>query len=143
QGHFGTTPDYFGPIDAKLPQHGKGRTALGSGDADVEITSAGTTLLADLDFILNPRFTKFQLGVSVTRCPADATGPDDCTTSLLDQTGADRPWITTVGTTAYVSWHDSQSSSLIRVMKSTDDGRTWHRVKSPITGLGNITGSVT
>jgi hypothetical protein len=143
QGQFGATPDYFGAMDTMLPKHGKGRTALGSGDADVEITSAGTTLLTDLDFILNPPFTKFQLGVSVTRCPADATGPADCTTKMFDQAGADRPWITTVGTTAYVSYHDSQSSTTIRVWKSTDDGRTWHHAKSAITGLGRFTGSAT
>ena len=139
QGHFGATPGYFGAMDTLVPSHGKGRTALGDGDADVEITSAGTTLLTDLDFILNPPFTKFQLGVSVTRCPAGATGPSDCTTTLLDQTGADRPWITTVGTTAYVSYHDSQSSTTMRVMRSTDDGRTWHRAKSAASGLGNVT----
>jgi hypothetical protein len=143
QGHFGATPSYFGAMDTMLPKHGKGRTALGSGDADVEVTSAGTTLLTDLDFFVNPPFTKFQLGVSVTRCPSAAAGPGDCTTTMLDQAGADRPWITTVGTTAYVSWHDSQSSTLIRVMKSTNDGRTWSRVASPVTGLGRVTGSST
>jgi hypothetical protein len=143
QGQFGTTPPYFGAMDTMLPKHGKGRTALGSGDADVEVTSAGTTLLTDLDFFVNPPFSQFQLGVSVTRCPAGATGPGECTTTLLDQAGADRPWITTVGTTAYVSWHDSQSSTMIRVKKSTDDGRTWHRVASPITGLGSVTGDST
>jgi hypothetical protein len=143
QGQFGSTPDYFGAMDTMLPKHGKGRTALGDGDADVTITDAGTTLLTDLDFFVNPPFTRFQLGVSVTRCPAGATGPGDCTTALLDQAGADRPWITTDGTTAYVSYHDSQSSSLIRVMKSTDDGRTWHHAASPITALGGVTGSAT
>jgi hypothetical protein len=143
QGQFGATPSYFGALDTSLPKHGVGRTALGDGDADVSVTSAGTTLLTDLDFFVNPPFSKFQLGVSVTRCPANATGPGDCTTSLLDQAGADRPWITTVGTTAYVSWHDSQSSTLIRAMKSTDDGRTWHGIASPITGLGKITGNAT
>jgi hypothetical protein len=143
QGQFGSTPGYFGAMDTLLPHHGRGRTALGSGDADVEVTTAGTTLLTDLDFFVNPRFSKFQLGVSVTRCPAGASGPGDCTTALLDQAGADRPWITTVGTTAYVSWHDSQSSTMIRVMKSTDDGRTWHAVHSPITGLAGFTGDAT
>jgi hypothetical protein len=143
QGHFGSTPSYFGAMDTRLPQHGKGRTALGDGDADVSITDAGTTLLTDLDFFVNPPFSRYQLGVSVTRCPAAATGPEDCTTKVLDQAGADRPWITTVGTTAYVSWHDSQSSTMIRVMKSTDDGRTWRHVASPITGLGAVTGSST
>ena len=143
QGQFGATPDYFGAMDTSLPKHGMGRTALGDGDADIAVTSAGTTLLTDLDFFVNPPFTKFQLGVSVTRCPANATGPSDCTTSLLDQAGADRPWITTVGTTAYVSWHDSQSSTLIRATKSTDDGRTWHQIASPITGLGKVTGNAT
>jgi hypothetical protein len=143
QGQFGATPSYFGAMDTALAGVGKGRTELGDEDADVEVTSAGTTLLADLDIFVNPPFSKAQLGVSVTRCPAGATGPADCTTTQLDQTNADRPWITHVGTTAYVSYHDSKNSSLIRVWKSTDDGRTWRQVASPITGFGNVTASTT
>jgi hypothetical protein len=143
QGQFGSTPAYFGAMDTQLPKHGKGRVALGDGDADLEITAHGTTLLVDLDFFFNPRLSKYQLGVSVTRCAPAANGPGDCTTALLDQAGADRPWLTVLGTTAYVSYHDAQSSTLIRVMKSTDDGRTWRAAKSPLAGLGGVTGDST
>src|SRR6266568_3415082 len=45
KGHFGDTPPaYFGGMDTLLPIPGNGRTNLGDGDADVEVTSAGTTL---------------------------------------------------------------------------------------------------
>ena len=74
KGHFGDTPPaFFGAMDTSLPIQGNGRVNLGDGDADVEVTTAGTILLADLDIIFNRtgRFTG--LGVSVTRCPAAAT----------------------------------------------------------------------
>src|SRR5690348_2267634 len=84
RGQFGATPGYFGAMDTALQANGQGRTELGDEDADVEVTSAGTTLLTDLDIFLNPPFTKAQLGVSVTRCPAGTTGPAGCTTTQLD-----------------------------------------------------------
>ena len=143
KGSFGSTPSYFGAMDANLQAQGKGRTTLGDGDADVDITSAGTTLLADLDFVVNPRFSKFQLGVSVTRCPSGATGPAGCTTSFLDQSRADREWITSFGSNVWVSYHDSGNSAIIRVKKSTDDGRTWASSGSPVVGQGDITGNST
>lgn len=141
KGTFGSTPSYFGGLDQTVPSHGN-RTALGDEDADIEFTSAGTMLLADLNVLPNPKFSQAQLGVDVTRCPsgADASG---CTTTVLDQTQADRPWITHRGTTAWVSYHDSGSSSLIHVQESTDDGLTWHRVSSPIAGQGGNTGAAT
>jgi hypothetical protein len=141
KGRFGLTPSYFGAMDTNLSINGTGRVELGDEDADVEITSAGTTLLADLDLILVGK--TFKLGVSVTRCPAGTSGPAGCTTSQLDTAGADRPWITTYGTTAWVSYHDSQNSALIRVKKSTDDGRTWTASGSPLVGQGDITGNST
>src|SRR6266545_13938 len=74
KGHFGDMPlAYFGGMDTLLPISGAGRVNLGDGDADVEVTSAGTILLADLDIILNHALNNDQLGVSVTRCPAAAT----------------------------------------------------------------------
>ncbi len=144
KGHFGDTPPaYFGAMDTSLPIKGNGRVNLGDGDADVEVTSVGTILLADLDIIFNRtgRFTS--LGVSVTRCPASATGPADCTSTVLDTAGADRPWLTTSGTTAYVSWHDRGNSSQITVYRSTNDGLSWTRVASPIVGQGSATGNAT
>lgn len=143
KGSFGSTPSYFGAMDTNLPIHGAGRVKVGDGDADVEITAAGTMLLADLDIIFGPGGKFSQLGVSVTRCPAAASGPADCTTSILDQAGADREWITSLGSTVWVAYHDAKNSSIIRVKKSTDDGRTWHASGSPLTGLGNVTGGST
>jgi hypothetical protein len=143
KGHFGTTPSYFGAMDTDLKNVGAGRTTLGDEDADVKFTSAGTTLLADLDLIVNSKFSGFQLGVNVTRCPAGTTAPSGCTHSFLDTAGADRPWLTTAGTNAWVSYHDSGNSTLIRVKRSTDDGRTWKSVGSPIPGQGAATGDAT
>ena len=144
KGHFGDTPPaYVGAMDTLLPIQGKGRINLGDGDADVEVTSAGTTLLADLDIIFNPNFNSAQLGVSVTRCPATATSKAGCTSKVLDTSGADRPWITTSGTTAYLSYHDSGSSTLIPVWRSTNDGISWTKVASPIPGQGGATGGAT
>lgn len=140
-GTFGSTPSYFGGLDQTVPSHGH-RLALGDEDADIEFSSAGTMLLADLNVIINPKFNNAQLGVDVTRCPkgADASG---CTTTVLDQTQADRPWITHRGTTVWVSYHDSGNSTLIHVQESTDDGLTWHKVSSPVLGQGGATGQAT
>lgn len=144
KGHFGSTPSYFGPMDTLLPIQGKGRTNLGDGDADVEVTSAGTILLADLDIIFSggPGNNE-QLGVSVTRCPASATSPAGCHSVVLDTAGADRPWLTTRGTQAWLSYHDKQASTTITVWHSSDDGRTWSRVRSPILGQGSTTATST
>ena len=144
KGHFGDTPPaYFGAMDTSLPIQGQGRINLGDGDGDVEVTSVGTILLADLDFIFNRTGAFVGLGVSVTRCPASATGPSACTTKVLDTAGADREWITTAGTSAWLSYHDSNSSSLITVWRSTDDGRSWTKVASPIPGQASVTGDST
>ena len=143
KGHFGDVPPaYFGGMDTSIPVPGNGRQGLGDGDADVEVTSAGTVLLADLDLIVNKQF-KFQLGVSVTRCPAGASGPSSCTTTAIDQGGADRPWLTVNGTRAWISYHDSGNSSIIHVLRSGDDGRTWTKAGNPIVGQGSVTGNAT
>jgi hypothetical protein len=140
-GTFGSTPTYRGGFNRFVPSHGN-RLTLGDEDADIEFTSAGTMLLAELNVIPNPKLSRAQFGVDVTRCtnPADASS---CTNTVLDQTNSDRPWITHHGTTAWVSYHDSGNSSLIHVQQSTDDGRTWHQVSSPIVGNGGSTGSAT
>ncbi len=143
KGSFGDTPPaMFGAMDTTVPVAGKGRVGLGDGDGDVEVTSVGTILLVDLDFIVNQQF-KFQLGVSVTRCPSTATGPGDCTTTTLDRSGADRPWFTVNGTSAWLSYHDSGSSSIIHVLRSSDDGVTWQKAGNPIVGQGRVTGNST
>jgi len=143
KGTFGATPSFFGAMDASLHNVGAGRTTLGDEDADVKISSAGTLLLADLNVSFNRNVKGIQLGVDVTRCPARTTGPSGCSTAFLDSAGADRPWITTAGTTAWVSYHDSGNSTLIHVQRSTNDGKTWSKVGSPIPGQGAATGDAT
>lgn len=140
-GASGSTPNYLGGFNQVVPSHGN-RLTLGDEDADIDFTSAGTMLLAELNVIPNPRFNRAQFGVDVTRCtdPSDAS---TCSNRVIDQTNSDRPWITHHGTTAWVSYHDSGSSSQIHVQRSTDDGRTWHQVASPIVGNGGSTGSST
>src|SRR5438270_4599322 len=59
RGVFGSTPSYFGGLDSLVPSHGN-RLTLGDEDADIEFTSAKTMLLADLDVIINPAFTRAQ-----------------------------------------------------------------------------------
>jgi hypothetical protein len=141
-GTAGSTPSFFGAMDTSIPERGA-RVGLGDGDEDIDVASTGTTHLADLDFVVNPTFTSFTLGVSVTNCPASATGPSGCSTRVLDTAGADRQWITSRGASVWVSYHDSGSSSLIHVQRSTDDGATWRKVSSPIPGQGRSTGDAT
>ncbi|GAA1951160.1 hypothetical protein GCM10009798_08080 [Nocardioides panacihumi] len=151
KGHFGEEPlSYFGAMDTLLPTNGAGRVNVGDGDADVEVTSAGTVLLADLDTIVNrgvlgghAPLDSARFGVSVTRCPAEVSEPAGCTSIPIDVAGADRQWITTNGTSAWLSYHDAANSELIRVRRSTDDGRTWTKVASPIPGQGAVTGDAT
>jgi hypothetical protein len=141
-GRFGSTPTFFGGMDQSVPSRGNGRVWLGDGDADVDIASTGTLHLADLDFIFNNN-GGFQLGVSVTNCPTTATGPGGCTTAVLDTTQDDRPWITSLGKTVWVSYHDSGNSTLVHVQKSTDDGATWKASGDPVVAQGSTTGSST
>jgi hypothetical protein len=142
-GTAGSVPSYFGAMDTSLPLNGNGRVALGDGDADLDIGSTGTIHLADLDFIFNRTFTSFTLGVSVTNCPKGATGPSGCTSKIIDTAGADREWITSDGRNVWISYHDSGSSTLIHVQRSSDDGATWKSVGSPIPGQGAATGDAT
>jgi hypothetical protein len=140
QGHFGSAPSYFGAMAADLQTNGAGRSALGDEDADVKFTSAGTALLADLNVSFNSNFQGVQLGVDVTRCPASTTAPAGCTDTFIDTSAADRPWITTAGTTAWVAYHDYHTDQ-IRVKRSTDDGITWKLVGSPTSGQASAAGA--
>ena len=79
----------------------------------------------------------------MTRCPATATGPSQCHSVVLDTTGSDRPWLTTRGTDAWISYHNNVGSTTITVWHSKDDGQTWRRVRSPILGQGGVTGAST
>jgi hypothetical protein len=142
RGTFGSTPSYLGGIDTTVPVPGKGRIGLGSGDADIEIAPDGTVVVADLDFVFNKN-NKLQLGVSITRCPPSAASPSDCSTQVLDQSGADRPWLTHSGNTFYLTYHDSGNSTLFHAWRSDDAGVTWQRITSPLTGQGSLTGQST
>jgi hypothetical protein len=143
KGKFGATPTYFGAMDTDLKNVGEGRTTLGDEDADVDITSSGTLLLADLDLIVNKNFRGFQLGVNVTRCLAGTTSPRECKHIFIDTAGADREWITSAGKNVWLAYHDARNSAIIRVKYSGDDGMTWSSVGSPITGQGQATGGAT
>ncbi len=93
---------------------GAGRTNLGDGDADVEVTSAGTVLLADLDIIFNAALNNAQLGVSVTRCPAARTGPPALHDVVSTRQAPTARGSRRSGPNAWLSYHDSGSSSLIQ-----------------------------
>lgn len=142
-GPAGSSPTLRGVIDAALQPHGR-RTALGGGDADVDVASTGTLHETSLIFLVNPPFKAATLGVSQTRCPNAASFDlSACTSRILDQAGADRPWITSEGSHVYIAYHDSGNSSLVHVQRSEDDGLTWTRVGDPIVGHGRVTGSAT
>ena len=52
--------------------------------------------------------------------------------------GADRQWVTSEGTTVYISYHDAGNSTLVHVQRSDDDGLTWTKVGDPIEpGVGD------
>ena len=139
KGSFGTAPTAIGPIDAHIG------TGMGGGDEDLDFGSTGTLHASTLMFIYNPTFNGLQLGVSAISCPNFASAKDfsGCKAQLIDTTQADRQWITSDGAVVYISYHDSGSSTLIRVQRSTDDGLTWKKVSSPIPGQGSVTGDST
>src|SRR6266567_6098194 len=123
-GPFGSTPTFRGLLDADLQKPGK--AVFGSGDADVDLGSTGVLHATSIIFLINPTFINAQIGVSAITC-TDATATD-CTSQIIDTTGADRQWITSEGSHVYISYHDAANSSLIRVQRSDDDGYTWKRV---------------
>ena len=143
-GSFGSTPSFQGLLDGDLQKTGK--QVFGSGDADVDIGSAGTLHATTLIILVNPQFNNLQLGVSAITCPnvtASNFSLDNCTKKIIDTTQADRQWVTSEGKHVYISYHDSASSSLIHVQRSDDDGYTWKSVGDPIVGQDGITGNAT
>lgn len=139
KGAFGTAPTAIGPIDAHI---GNG---IGGGDEDLDFGSTGTLHASTLMFFFNPATHLTQLGVSAIACPnfATATSFANCKAQIIDTTQADRQWVTSDGAVVYISYHDSGSSTLIHVQRSTDDGFTWKMVASPIPGQGSATGAST
>jgi len=140
-GPFGSTPTFRGLIDATLQKRGK--QVFGSGDADVDIGSTGVLHATSLIFLVNPVFNRAQIGVSAITCPTATSSISSCTAQIIDTAGADRQWITSDGTTVYISYHDSANSTLIHVQRSDDDGLNWHRVGDPVVGQGRLTGDAT
>src|SRR2546427_968724 len=140
KGPFGSVPSFFGMFDSDLSVPGN-RIALGSEDADIDLGSTGTIHEVGLDIFINPTFRSFQLGVSTTTCKNAAFA--NCKRQFLDQTGADRPWITSNGSNVWISYHDSRNSSIVRTKVSNDDGVTWSNGGGPVVGQGDITGNST
>ncbi len=143
-GPFGSTPTFQGLVDASLQQSGK--QVLGSEDADVDMGSTGTLHITTLIGLVNPAFTRAQLGVTAITCPnasSSAFSISGCTRQIIGTTNSDRPWITSEGTHVYISFHDSRQASLIDVLRSDDDGFTWHRVGDPIVGQDGATADAT
>lgn len=139
KGTFGTTPTFQGAPDASI---GAG---IGGGDEDWEIGSTGTLHGTTLMFFFNSQTHLKQLGVSAITCPNADTSNNfaNCTTQIIDQTQADRQWITSNGKQVWISYHDSGHSSIIHVQRSDDDGFTWKKVGDPIVGQGGTTGDAT
>ena len=142
-GVFESAPALDGIVDNTL-QH-PGKTVFGAGDADVDIGSTGRVHITTLIFLVKP-INGAQLGVSAITCPSPVAGRlsvGSCSAQIIDTTGADRSWITSDGSHAYISYHDSGRSSLIHLQRSDDDGFTWARAGDPIVGQGGTTGDAT
>jgi hypothetical protein len=139
KGSFGSTPEYEGPIDARI------EGSYGGSDADVDIGSTGTLHVTTLVLGLNSQFRGGQLGISSITCPGGDTSNhySHCTSQLVDTNGTDRPWITSDGRRVYITYHDSGNSATIRVQRSDDDGITWKRVGDATAGLGGVTAAST
>ncbi len=141
-GDFGTTPTSQGILDGSLLRPGK--ITFGGGDADVDLGSTGTLHATTLVIPVNKPFTGIQISVSAITCVHAASASfsiaSNCTAQIIDIASNDRPWVTSDGSTVYISYHDSGNSSIVHVQRSDDDGFTWKRVADPITGQGPITG---
>ena len=139
KGTFGSTPTFQGAPDANI---GAG---VGGGDEDWEIGSTGTLHGTTLMFFFNSQTHLKQLGVSAIACPNADTSNNfaNCKLQIIDQTQADRQWVTSNGRQVWISYHDSGHSSIIHVQRSDDDGLTWKKVGDPIVGQGQTTGDAT
>jgi len=143
-GPFGSTPAFRGLVDADLQQPSK--LVLGSEDADVDMGSTGTMHITTLIALVNPALNAAQFGVTAITCPnasSAAFSISGCTRQIIGTTNSDRPWVTSEGSHVYISFHDPAQAALIRVMRSDDDGFTWHRVGDPIVGQGGATADAT
>jgi hypothetical protein len=143
-GPFGSTPTFRGLVDANLQQPSK--LVLGSEDADVDMGSTGTMHITTLIALVNPAFNRAQFGVTAITCPNASSATfsiSGCTRQIIGTTNSDRSWVTSEGSHVYISFHDPAQAALIDVMRSDDDGFTWHRVGDPIVGQGGATADAT
>jgi hypothetical protein len=143
-GPFGSSPIFQGVVDGAL-QH-PGKSIFGGEDADVDIGSTGRLHISTLIALVNPAFTRAQIGVSAITCPSPALSTfaiSQCTEQIIDTTNSDRQWITSDGPHVYISYHDSRNAALIHVQRSDDDGFTWRRVGDPIVGQAKLTADAT
>jgi hypothetical protein len=143
-GPFGSTPTFRGLVDGDLQRPAK--QVFGSGDADVDIGSTGTLHETSLIFGINKPFNAAQLGVAAISCPGVTAGgfsTAGCTKKIIDNAGADRPWITSEGSHVYIAYHDAGKSAQIHVQRSDDDGITWQAAANPVVGQGGATANST
>jgi len=144
-GDFGSTPNLQGAIDSALTKAGFA-VVFGGGDADVDLGSTSTLHATTLVIPVNKPFRAAQISVSAITClgaTSSSFNVSNCTARIIDFAGNDRPWITSDGAHVYISYHDAGNSALIRVQRSDDDGFTWTRVGTAITGAGPTTGQST
>jgi hypothetical protein len=122
-----------------------GKRGLGGADADIDIGSTGTIHAASLVVFFNAHTNKAQLGVYTVSCAAGDTSDafTHCTGQVIDTAGTDRPWITSDGPHVYLSYRDAGVSSLVRIVRSDDDGLTWTRQGSPTVASGRTTATQT
>lgn len=137
-GPYGSTPTLRGAVDSAI--HKANVVEFGGGDADVSISSDGTLHLTTLVILINKPFRAAQIAVSAINCGQASSANISCTAQIVDLAGNDRSWITTDGSTIYISYHDAKNSSLIRVQRSDNGGQSWTRVGDPVVGQGSITG---
>lgn len=140
-GSYGSTPTLRGAVDSAI--HKANAVEFGGGDADVSISSDGTLHLTTLVILINKPFRAAQIAVSAINCGQASSLSISCTAQIVDLAGNDRSWITTDGSTIYISYHDAKNSSLIRVQRSDNGGQSWNRVGDPIVGQGSTTGFAT
>jgi hypothetical protein len=140
RGSWTSTPTFQGAIDSDVEGGGRG-----GDDADVDLASTGTLHVTSLVVFFNPVTHVKQLGVAAFTCPNADTSANfaHCARQIIDTTGTDRPNVTSDGARTYIAYRDASNSSLIRIVRSDDDGYTWHQVGNPVVGQGSTTAAST
>jgi hypothetical protein len=140
RGSWLSNPTFQGLIDAHVGNGGRG-----GDDADVDLGTTGTLHVTTLVVFFNPVSHVKQLGVAAFTCANSDTSANfgDCTGQIIDTAGTDRPNITSDGARTYIAYRDAADSSLIRIVRSDDDGYSWRQVGNPIVGQGSTTAVTT